>query len=263
MRFAPKSSDGRTLALEMAGPPPCIPKPSNRHTPASAQDSQGPSLDRPLHLVSYRLDPESMGTLDGLPRPAFYIHDIQRLDDLFQRLQGGRPCDLVLVGCGAAHQHSPDFLDALHQLRADLPVGTLCVSGECAGESAVELLRAGLAGVFPRTLGAGALASAIRLVVNGGRYAPPEMLVSIDKTETGGDGCTNCFSRPPKDDRLAALSRRERDVAQLLAQGLANKEIAWQLALQEVTIKVHTTSIYRKLGVRNRAQAVAKLVAAE
>ena len=263
MRFAPKSSDGRTLALEMAGPPPRIPKPSNTRMPASAPDCQGLSLDRPLHLVTYRIDPESMGTLYGLPQRAFCINEVPRLDDLFQRLQSSRPCDLILVGCGAARQHSPDFLDALHQLRPGLPVGTLCVSGDCAGESAVELLRAGLAGVLPRTLGPGALAGAIRLVANGGRYAPPEMLVSIDKTETGSNGCTHCFSRLPKDDRLAALSRRERDVAQLLAQGLANKEIAWQLALQEVTIKVHTTSIYRKLGVRNRAQAVAKLVAAE
>ena len=263
MRFAPTSSDGRTLTLKVAGPPSVVSKPSNQRTSSPIGDSQESSLDRPLHLVAYRIDPESMETLRRLPTPAFDIHEVRRRDDLLQRAQSGQPCDLILIGCGSARQHSVDFLETLNQLRPGRPIGTFCVDGGCAGESAAGLLRAGLAGVFPRTLGVGALASAIRLVVNGGRYAPPEMLVPLDK-DHGGSASTSCFSQQSKkDDRLAVLSRREREVAALLARGLANKEIAWQLALQEVTIKVHTTSIYRKLGVRNRAQAVAKLVAAE
>jgi DNA-binding NarL/FixJ family response regulator len=50
-----------------------------------------------------------------------------------------------------------------------------------------------------------------------------------------------------------ALTRREREVATLVCQGLANKEIARQLELSEGTVKIHTHAIYQKLGVRNRA----------
>jgi DNA-binding CsgD family transcriptional regulator len=52
-----------------------------------------------------------------------------------------------------------------------------------------------------------------------------------------------------------ALSRREREVLQLAADGLPNKEISKKLFISEVTVKVHLRHIYRKLGVRNRTEA--------
>ncbi|WP_242509064.1 LuxR C-terminal-related transcriptional regulator [Rhodothalassium salexigens] len=56
----------------------------------------------------------------------------------------------------------------------------------------------------------------------------------------------------------ALLSRRERDVLDQLAQGQSNKEIARVLALTENTVKFHLKSIYAKLGVQRRGEAVAK-----
>ena len=56
------------------------------------------------------------------------------------------------------------------------------------------------------------------------------------------------FSRP--------LSRRERDVMSLLTKGSSNKEIAKELQIEAVTVALHLSSIYRKLGVTNRTQAV-------
>ena len=56
---------------------------------------------------------------------------------------------------------------------------------------------------------------------------------------------------------VEALSRREFEVLQLLAEGLSNKEIAGRLYLSPNTIKVHTQNIYGKLQVERRTQAVA------
>jgi DNA-binding CsgD family transcriptional regulator len=53
------------------------------------------------------------------------------------------------------------------------------------------------------------------------------------------------------------LSAREREVLQLLAQGLATKQIARSLGVTERTVKFHVASIFAKLGASNRAQAVA------
>lgn len=53
----------------------------------------------------------------------------------------------------------------------------------------------------------------------------------------------------------AALSKRERDVLALLATGATNREIAAQLYLGPDTVKKHASSLYRKLGVRNRTEA--------
>ena len=52
------------------------------------------------------------------------------------------------------------------------------------------------------------------------------------------------------------LTRRETDVLELLAQGLANKEIARRLIISEHTVKYHISSIYSKFGVNNRTEAV-------
>jgi predicted transcriptional regulator len=50
------------------------------------------------------------------------------------------------------------------------------------------------------------------------------------------------------------LSRRERDVANLAATGLRNKEIAQRLGIREKTVKAHLVSIFRKLQLRRRLQ---------
>ncbi len=53
-----------------------------------------------------------------------------------------------------------------------------------------------------------------------------------------------------------ALTAREREVTALLAQGMTNRQIAEQLVISEDTVKTHVRSIFRKLGVTDRAQAV-------
>jgi len=59
-----------------------------------------------------------------------------------------------------------------------------------------------------------------------------------------------------RDDPIEALTEREAEVLQQLARGLANKQIALGLGISEHTVKFHLSSIYAKLGVANRAEAV-------
>ena len=62
---------------------------------------------------------------------------------------------------------------------------------------------------------------------------------------------------PPKADQPEPLlSEREREVLDLIAAGSTNKEIAEQLFLSPHTVKEHTSTLYRKLNARNRAEAV-------
>ena len=63
-------------------------------------------------------------------------------------------------------------------------------------------------------------------------------------------------------DGLAALSGREREVAELVALGRTNKEIAAELFLSEKTVESHMSRLFGKLGVRSRAE-VAKAVGGE
>jgi two-component system response regulator DesR len=60
---------------------------------------------------------------------------------------------------------------------------------------------------------------------------------------------------PGSDGAGPALSRREREIVELVAEGETNREIAERLFLSPYTVKQHTTAVYRKLGVRNRTEA--------
>ncbi len=59
---------------------------------------------------------------------------------------------------------------------------------------------------------------------------------------------------------LVALTRREIEVLQLLAEGLSNKAIADRLIVSPRTVKAHLRSVYRKFGVQNRTSAAVKAV---
>jgi two-component system response regulator DesR len=64
--------------------------------------------------------------------------------------------------------------------------------------------------------------------------------------------------RPHESPPGPALTDREREVLDLIARGSTNREIAGALFLSPHTVKEHTSSLYRKLRARNRAEAVQK-----
>lgn len=119
-------------------------------------------------------------------------------------------------------------------------------------EVAVAALRYGAAGFVPKSLKAEAMLHAFQLVLAGERFVPAS-LMSDGLAESGGlvakDG-------GEADSALQRLTGREGDVLKQLLDGLTNKEIGRHLDVREVTVKLHLRSVYRKLGVKNRAQAV-------
>jgi NarL family two-component system response regulator YdfI len=68
---------------------------------------------------------------------------------------------------------------------------------------------------------------------------------------------TQRFEEEAQTSRPETLSERENQVMALLAQGASNKEISLRLHISERTVKAHVTSIFNKLGVNSRAEAVA------
>ena len=69
---------------------------------------------------------------------------------------------------------------------------------------------------------------------------------------------TDANSKPKisMEDKLKFLTAKEKEVIQLAAQGYSNKEIADKLVVKEVTVKTHLNSVFKKLNVTNRTQAV-------
>ncbi len=121
------------------------------------------------------------------------------------------------------------------RLRIEAPATrVLLISG--AGRISPNAARAaGASGFVAKDLPASEIADAVREVAFGGTVFPPS-----------------------EEQPRALLSDREREVLDLIARGATNREIADALYLSPHTIKEHTSSLYRKLEVRNRAEAVTR-----
>ncbi len=115
------------------------------------------------------------------------------------------------------------------------------ISGDASREVAEQAVAAGAIGFLPKTMGAKSLVNAIRFMAAGETFVPFDVLQDADST--------------PDHPLAATLSGREKDVLAGLCQGLSNKEIAREIGIQEVTVKLHVKTLCRKLNARNRTQA--------
>jgi DNA-binding NarL/FixJ family response regulator len=95
------------------------------------------------------------------------------------------------------------------------------------------------------------LVDAIRVVANGNALLGP---TAIERLLTRFSAPTD--SPPTETIAVGSLTDREAEILQLLANGLSNAEIAARLVVSETTVKTHVSNLLRKLGVRDRVQAV-------
>ena len=87
--------------------------------------------------------------------------------------------------------------------------------------------------------------------------ARPALLELLDRSEWSGiSWLREILDGKRKQAGAAPLTRREREILELLAMGLSNHEMAEKLFIAEGTLKRHVANLYQKLGVHNRAQAV-------
>jgi DNA-binding NarL/FixJ family response regulator len=119
-------------------------------------------------------------------------------------------------------------------------------------EYVFEALRAGASGFLLKDVQPAQLVDAVRVVARG------EALLAPTVTRRLLDRFAHALPGPPEPPppELSSLTEREREVLELLAGGCSNAELAERLFLSETTVKTHVSSILRKLGLRDRVQAV-------
>lgn len=145
--------------------------------------------------------------------------------------------DLVLLDYNMPGMAGFDGLKRALPLAKSCPIAI--ISGTSSRDLAETAIAAGAIGFVPKTLSSQAMVAAIRLMASGEVFNP----ISILQFDTG----TNVGA--------ATLTKRESDVLRGICRGLANKEIARELDLQEVTVKLHVKTLSRKLGAKNRTHA--------
>ena len=132
-------------------------------------------------------------------------------------------------------------------LAAEIPTVVLAEPGSSAVSA--QALQAGIRAVLPSGLAADQLAAALQAVASG--------LVVLHPTEVQAAFPLAAPASQPLAELAEPLTRREREVLQMLAGGLANKEIAARLQISDHTAKFHVAAILGKLGAATRTEAVA------
>jgi DNA-binding NarL/FixJ family response regulator len=119
---------------------------------------------------------------------------------------------------------------------------------------AVEAIKLGARGFLLKDVSLDQLADAVRTVAAGGTLINPAV------TERVVRGLARLATSVPASAIPTALTKRELDVLRLIASGQSNKEIADALGTAEATVKNQASSIFGKLGVRDRTRAVLRAI---
>ena len=139
------------------------------------------------------------------------------------------------------------------QMRADDPgLGILVVSAWSSEEAILGALRAGATGYVLKERDDIEVSLSIRSVLRGGAPIDPFIARRILELLPAS------ALAAPAEASAEALSKREAEILQLVADGLSNREIAEQLFLSRYTVESHVKRIYRKLAVSSRMMAVQK-----
>lgn len=165
------------------------------------------------------------------------------VEELKERAAGGT-FDLILL-----HRLLIDD-GACSEIRSLAPSGRLfLLSDQPDHEEGLAFLKRGIVGYANTYISPERLAEAVNVIVSGGVWLGQKVIQQlILEAHANGKGA----GLHDPDPRLVVLSPMERRVAELVARGRTNLEIAAELGIAERTVKAHLTSIYGKLHIGNR-----------
>jgi len=145
-----------------------------------------------------------------------------------------------------------DGVEAAGHVRDDMPeVDVLMLTVHEDGETIFDAVRAGARGYLMKSSGLEEVAAALRALQQGGAYMTPlaarkALRFLAQKAEDASEAAR----------ATDVTTEREREILVLLAKGCSAKEVARELGIGERTVNTHVAHIYRRLGVRNRVDAV-------
>ncbi|MEW6983770.1 response regulator [Colwelliaceae bacterium 6471] len=169
--------------------------------------------------------------------------EAQTIDELDALLAQHQDSDLVLLDLNIPGAHGFNTLIHVRTHYPQIPV--VIVSAYEDHDTISKAMNYGAAGFIPKSTPVDSIYTAILQVLSGELWLPEtfqQESMQIDHADIA--------------ERVATLTQQQYRILMMFAQGMLNKQIAYDLNVSEATIKAHATAIFRKLNVRNRTQAV-------
>ncbi|RMF14778.1 MAG: DNA-binding response regulator [Gammaproteobacteria bacterium] len=177
--------------------------------------------------------------------PSAEVEEVDTIAALQAAVEKHPDADLVLLDLNMPGAHGFSGLAFLRGQFPGLPV--VIVSGSEELPVVRKAIDYGASGFIPKSAPLELISEAIRAVLDGEVWLAPGIEERIQDLE----GEQSEFSQ-----KLATLTPQQFRVLGMLTEGMLNKQIAYELDVSEATVKAHITALFRKLGVRNRTQAV-------
>ncbi|GMU44850.1 MAG: response regulator transcription factor [Xanthomonadales bacterium] len=176
--------------------------------------------------------------------PEASLVEVDDLPALQAAISADEAPDLLLLDL---HMPGAEGLSALVHVRALSPTTAVVVVSATEDDAVIQrALSLGAAGFIPKSASLPEIGRALQCVL-AGEIATPE-----GRRADAGKGLAEAEDHAAR--RIGQLSPQQYRIATMLAAGLLNKQIAWELGISEATVKVHMSTILRKLGARNRTQ---------
>lgn len=172
--------------------------------------------------------------------------EAETVNELNELLSKEHDADLLLLDLNIPGAHGFNTLIYVRKHFPQIPV--VIVSAYEDSDTITQAMHYGASGFVPKSTPVEIIFAAISQVLLGDLWTP-QSLTDAPLKESKSDMAA----------RIASLTPQQYKILLMFAEGLLNKQIAYDLSVSEATIKAHATAIFRKLNVRNRTQAVIAL----
>ncbi len=196
-------------------------------------------MDRIVVADDHPLFREALVSAVRKARPDAQVVECASLAEANAALADG-PVDLMLLDLKLS---DVEGMTGLNLIRANYPaVPVAVVSASEEPQTIRSALAVGASGFIPKSSALETMVEAIGAILDGDNWAPDVGEASDEEADL--------------QSRIASLTPSQMRILEGLKAGRLNKQIAFDLGVTEATIKAHLTSVFRKLGVQNRTQAV-------
>lgn len=213
--------------------------------------------DRPVRIVvtdNRRLCRECLRLLIETFDPSLEVLEANDPNETLARLESSDEQTVVLYNLVLPGEEGLAYVEKLHDSIPDIPLIVLCDfddPGLVAGA-----LNRGAKAFLPSTTPSPVMVAVLHLVIAGGVYAPPGMILSSAAPgPMAGEAAAPAEREATISEFFPDLTPRQGTVLALLSEGKTNKAIADSLGMCENTVKAHVKHIMRKLSVNNRTEA--------